>query len=178
MQTSVTFKNLDPSENLKSYVMEKLDRFDRLLDNPAEANVVLSVEKFRHIAEININGDKLNINGKEEINYLCTCNINEMSIRIINEHEEKVKTMEWTPEMERVKEKFRTTGVCEQHFWVKSKPVNTATGVYEFESCRICKQGRVLIKGKYETGLIMKLVNYVAKLETKKEEVWVKGKNE
>jgi putative sigma-54 modulation protein len=48
MQTSVTFKNLDPSEHLKSYVMEKLDRFDRLLDNPAEANVVLSVEKFRH----------------------------------------------------------------------------------------------------------------------------------
>jgi putative sigma-54 modulation protein len=68
MQTSVTFKNLDPSEHLKSYVTEKLDRFDRLLDNPAEANVVLSVEKFRHIAEININGDRLNINGKEEIN--------------------------------------------------------------------------------------------------------------
>ena len=68
MQTSVTFKNLDPSEHLKSYAMDKLDRFDRLLDNPAEANVVLSVEKFRHIAEININGDRLNINGKEEIN--------------------------------------------------------------------------------------------------------------
>ena len=67
MQTSVTFKNLDPSENLKSYVTEKLDRFDRLLDNPAEANVVLSVEKFRHIAEINITGDRMNINGKEEI---------------------------------------------------------------------------------------------------------------
>ena len=68
MQTSVTFKNLDPSENLKTYVAEKLDRFDRLLDNPAEANVVLSVEKFRHIAEINITGDRLNINGKEEVN--------------------------------------------------------------------------------------------------------------
>jgi putative sigma-54 modulation protein len=68
MQTSVTFKNLDPSDNLKAYVREKLDRFDRLLDNPAEANVVLSVEKFRHIAEINISGDRLNINGKEEIN--------------------------------------------------------------------------------------------------------------
>ena len=68
MQTSVTFKNLDPSDNLKAYVREKLDRFDRLLDNPAEANVVLSVEKFRHIAEINISGDRLNVNGKEEIN--------------------------------------------------------------------------------------------------------------
>ena len=66
MQTSVTFKNLDSSDTLKSYVQEKLDRFDRLLDNPAEANVVLSVEKFRHSAEINIVGDRLAINGKEE----------------------------------------------------------------------------------------------------------------
>jgi len=66
MQTSVTFKNLNTSDHLKAYVQEKLNRFDRFLDNPAEASVVLSVEKFRHIAEINITGDRLNINGKEE----------------------------------------------------------------------------------------------------------------
>jgi putative sigma-54 modulation protein len=68
MQTSVTFKNLDPSDHLKAYVSEKLDRFDKFLDNPAEANVVLAVEKFRHIAEINIAGDKLTIIGSEETN--------------------------------------------------------------------------------------------------------------
>lgn len=68
MQTSVTFKNLDPSENLKSYVIDKLNRFDKYLYNPAEASVVLSVEKFRHIAEINITGDRLSINGREETN--------------------------------------------------------------------------------------------------------------
>jgi putative sigma-54 modulation protein len=66
MQTSVTFKNLDPSDHLKKYVGDKLDRFDKYLYNPAEASVVLSVEKFRHIAEINITGDRLKINGKEE----------------------------------------------------------------------------------------------------------------
>jgi len=66
MQTSVTFKNIDSSENLRSYVSDKLDRFDKYLYNPAEASVVLSVEKFRHIAEVNINGDRLNIIGKEE----------------------------------------------------------------------------------------------------------------
>jgi putative sigma-54 modulation protein len=66
MQTSVTFKNLDSSEHLRNYVSDKLNRFDRLLDNPAGANVVLRVEKFRHIAEININGDRMTINGKEE----------------------------------------------------------------------------------------------------------------
>jgi len=68
MQTSVTFKNLDSSENLKSYISVKLNKFDKFLDNPAIATVVLSVEKFRHIAEINIVGDRLNINGKEETN--------------------------------------------------------------------------------------------------------------
>ena len=68
MQTSVTFKNIDPSDHLKTFVQDKLDRFDKFLDNPAEANVVLSVEKFRHIAEINLAGDRLNIIGKEETN--------------------------------------------------------------------------------------------------------------
>jgi len=66
MQTSVTFKNIDPSDHLKTYVGDKLNRFDKYLYNPAEANVVLSVEKFRHIAEISIAGDRLNLNGKEE----------------------------------------------------------------------------------------------------------------
>jgi putative sigma-54 modulation protein len=68
MQTSVTFKNLTPSEPLKAYVGEKLNRLDKYLHNPAEANVVLLVEKFRHSAEVNITGDRLNIVGKEETN--------------------------------------------------------------------------------------------------------------
>ncbi|MBU1054401.1 MAG: ribosome-associated translation inhibitor RaiA [Proteobacteria bacterium] len=68
MQTSVTFKNLDPSDNLKTYICDKLDKLDKYLDNPAEATVVFSIEKFRHIAEVNITGDRLNIYGKEETN--------------------------------------------------------------------------------------------------------------
>jgi putative sigma-54 modulation protein len=66
MQTSVTFKNLDPSEHLKSYVKEKLNKFDKFFDNPAEAKVVLSVKKSRHIAEIKLLSDKLQVNSKEE----------------------------------------------------------------------------------------------------------------
>jgi putative sigma-54 modulation protein len=39
---------------------------EKYFNGPAEANVVLSIEKFRHSAEINITGDRLAINGKEE----------------------------------------------------------------------------------------------------------------
>ena len=66
MQTSVTFMNLDPSETLKAYACEKLDRFDKYVENPAKANVVLTVEKFRHIADINISADGFVVNGHEE----------------------------------------------------------------------------------------------------------------
>lgn len=66
MQISVTFKNIDPSDHLKSYVQNKLNKLDKLLDSPAEANVVLSVEKIRHIAEIKIIGGKLSINCREK----------------------------------------------------------------------------------------------------------------
>jgi putative sigma-54 modulation protein len=66
MHVSVTFKNLDSSDALRSYAQKKLDRFDKLLDNPAEANVVFSVEKIRHTAEINLASDKLNLFAKEE----------------------------------------------------------------------------------------------------------------
>ena len=46
MQTSVTFKNLDPSEHLKAYVSDKLDRFDKFLDNPAKPMSSLLSKNF------------------------------------------------------------------------------------------------------------------------------------
>jgi len=65
MQTIVTFKKMDTSISLKSYVQKKLDKFDKMLDSPAEAHVVLSVEKIRHIAEITLTCDRLKIHAKE-----------------------------------------------------------------------------------------------------------------
>ena len=49
---SVTFRHIDPSQPLKDYVTEKLGRIQKILDDPFEANVTLSVEKYRHIAEV------------------------------------------------------------------------------------------------------------------------------
>lgn len=66
MQTSVTFKNLEPSDQLRDFVTSKLNRLDKLLDNPSEAQVVLSVEKFRHSTEIRLKGGRMNIVCREE----------------------------------------------------------------------------------------------------------------
>jgi putative sigma-54 modulation protein len=94
MQTNVMFKNLDHSEDLKSYVQGKLDRFDKLLDNPAMATVVLSMQKFRRIAEINISGDRLNIKGKEETEdiYSAIDNVLDKLQKQIKKNKQKTRT--------------------------------------------------------------------------------------
>ncbi len=66
MQISITFKNIKSSDNLKSHTHEKFNKLDKMFDNPADAHVVLSVEKICHIAEISLTCGKIKIHAKEE----------------------------------------------------------------------------------------------------------------
>ena len=51
-QISVTFRHVDPSQALKDYVTEKLGKVQKVVDKSFDAHVTLSVEKYRHIAEV------------------------------------------------------------------------------------------------------------------------------
>jgi len=66
MQISVTFRQLEPSEALKSYVSDRLKKFKRYLEGPLEAHVVLGLEKFRNLADITIYSNGRVIKGREE----------------------------------------------------------------------------------------------------------------
>ncbi len=66
MHISVTFKQIESSDHVKEHVHEKFDRLDKMFDSPAEAELVLSMEKLRNIAEIRVSSDKIRIHAKEE----------------------------------------------------------------------------------------------------------------
>jgi len=66
MQITVTFRHMDATENLREYAKEKVAKVSKYVNKPIEASVVLSVEKHRHIAEVNIIVNRIVINGKEE----------------------------------------------------------------------------------------------------------------
>jgi len=66
MQISVTFRQIEPSDALKSYVTDRLSKFKRYLEGPVEAHVVLGLEKFRHLADVTIDSNGRIIKGKEE----------------------------------------------------------------------------------------------------------------
>ncbi len=66
MQTTITFKNIKPTDELKSYVNKRLSKIEKLLEDKGLANVVLIKEDIRYIVEIKLDAGKLHINTTEE----------------------------------------------------------------------------------------------------------------
>ncbi len=66
MRISVTFRHLDPNEEVREYVKEKIGRIRKYLEQPLEAQVILTVEKFRNIADVTLWVNGYAINSQEE----------------------------------------------------------------------------------------------------------------
>ena len=66
MDVTVTFRHTDPIESLKSYAEEKISKIKKYIDVPLDAHIVLSVEKFRHIADVTLSLNGTRIKAVEE----------------------------------------------------------------------------------------------------------------
>lgn len=93
MKISVTFRNAEGEDWQREYVEERLKKLEKYIDNPVDARVILSVEKFRNTAEINLMANGLNINGREEEKdmHLAIDNAIEKIERQLKKRKEKVR---------------------------------------------------------------------------------------
>ena len=66
MQITVTGRHFEITDPLRQHIEAKLNKLDRYLDGITDAHVVLSVEKHRHIAEINLQANGNLLRGLEE----------------------------------------------------------------------------------------------------------------
>ena len=66
MEITVTFRHMEPAESLRLYAVEKISKIKKYLDSPMEAHVVLTVEKFRHQADVTLSVNGSRIKGFEE----------------------------------------------------------------------------------------------------------------
>lgn len=66
MKISVTFRSGEGENWQKVYAEERVEKLKRYLDMPAEVHIILSTEKFRSFAEINLSANGSNVNAKEE----------------------------------------------------------------------------------------------------------------
>jgi putative sigma-54 modulation protein len=93
MKISVTFRNTEGEDWHKEYVEERLNKLSKYIDNPVDAHVIISVEKFRNTAEINLTANGLNINSKEvgKDLHLAIDNAIEKIERQLKKHKERVR---------------------------------------------------------------------------------------
>lgn len=67
MRVNVTFRHMESSEPVRSYVEEKLMRVKKYIDEPVDAQVALSVEKkIRHKIEVMLTAKGITIKAAEQ----------------------------------------------------------------------------------------------------------------
>ena len=67
IKVSVTFRHIDPTEALKRYVEQKIQRIGKFFPQPSEAHVILAVEsKECQFAEMELHAHGTTLHGKEE----------------------------------------------------------------------------------------------------------------
>jgi len=65
MQIFLTGRNLEVTEALRRYAEEKVGRLQRYLERITSAHIILSVEKYRQVAEVTLRVRDLTIRGEE-----------------------------------------------------------------------------------------------------------------
>jgi putative sigma-54 modulation protein len=93
MKISLTFRNTEGESWQKEYVDERFGKIKKYIDRPVDVHVILSVEKFRNVAEVNMIADGLNINAKEEAKdmRLAIDNVVDKIERQLKKHKEKIR---------------------------------------------------------------------------------------
>jgi putative sigma-54 modulation protein len=90
---------MEPSDHLKEYGRDKLIRLEKYLDAVIDAEVVMTVEKFRHKAEVLIISDGLKIKAEEETEdmYSALDMVVDKLEKQIKRHREKLKSHKAAP---------------------------------------------------------------------------------
>jgi putative sigma-54 modulation protein len=66
MRIEFTFRNIEPSEGVKTYASEKITKLQKYLRAPLDAECTLSMERHLHCVDINMTADGEVYMGREE----------------------------------------------------------------------------------------------------------------
>lgn len=93
MNLNITFRHVDPSDALKAYATEKVERLNKYFDGMVEGHVILGQEKIRHCAEVSLRANGMRVIAKEETGdfYTAIDNVVGKLERQLKRYKEKLK---------------------------------------------------------------------------------------
>ena len=68
MKIDYTGRGVEITDRIRNYTESKLERLNKLLENIQDLSVVISIEKYRHRAEIHFQTEKRSFHGQDETN--------------------------------------------------------------------------------------------------------------
>jgi putative sigma-54 modulation protein len=92
MQINISGQNIDITDALKNYAEEKIDRIQKHFDYVTNTNIVLNVEKERHMAEATMHtkGAALHANAEGPNMYAAIDSLADKLDRQVIRHKEKL----------------------------------------------------------------------------------------
>ncbi len=92
MNIIINCRQMDLTKNLREYAESKISRFSKYLNNVSEATVTLSVEKYRHKAEVHLkaNGSLIQAESITGEMYSSIDDVVEKLARQVRKHKEKI----------------------------------------------------------------------------------------
>jgi putative sigma-54 modulation protein len=66
MQVTITGRHFEVTPSIKEHLMQKISKLEKYFPHLVQAHAILSVEKYRHIAELTLMAKNFRIAGKEE----------------------------------------------------------------------------------------------------------------
>jgi len=127
MQIKLTGRKIEVTQALKDYAEERASKIKKIFDLPFDVHLVLSVEKYRHQAEISINANGIFIHSKEE-----TGDMYQSIDKVIDKVGRQLK---------RYKEKMRTVKNRQENKWtgMKTNTIDRESIFQEGEEPKIMK---------------------------------------
>jgi putative sigma-54 modulation protein len=107
MQVNITFRGMESTESLKSYVKERIEHVEKYFDRAVEAHAVLSLERYLHHADITIQAGSYLLRGKTK---------SEDMYKSIDEAVDKIEK-----QLKRYRDKLKTTKRKEDDKGVKGR---------------------------------------------------------
>ncbi|MBU4484135.1 ribosome-associated translation inhibitor RaiA [bacterium] len=93
METTFTFRNIEATDAIKDHTSQKLEKIKKFLIKPLNVHIILSIEKFRHQAEITLNADGIQHVSRQQSEDLYTSidQAVDKLMKQVKKHKERVK---------------------------------------------------------------------------------------
>ncbi len=112
MKLTTTARHFETSPDLMEHIEERLFRLKRYFDQIINVDIIMSVEKFRHIAEINVHVNGHNFNAKEASDDMYTSidksaknlerQIKKFKAKLISSHQKNKNNLRGVESFERI----------------------------------------------------------------------------